>query len=153
MLAAPRKAASPVHRQSSTRHKRALQPSSSKARRAIPSMQATQQPSVHNSRRLLNLASMNKTLGARCNKDRKLKSRRALLAQVQHHVCTPGARPSKLAAHLAAGTSTKNASQPVPALNQSASPTSRVCENLLEGMLLVPDGNRPNDWIVPSLIH
>lgn len=28
-----------------------------------------------------------------------------------------------------------------------------MCENLLEDLRRLPDENRPNDWIVPTLVH
>ena len=31
--------------------------------------------------------------------------------------------------------------------------TDEVCESLLENLRQLPDENRPNDWLVPTLIH
>ena len=38
------------------------------------------------------------------------------------------------------------------AYKTNASQDTRLCENLLDDMLKVPDENRPNNWLVPSLV-
>jgi hypothetical protein len=47
----------------------------------------------------------------------------------------------------------RNSSSSSKSNTQGETQTDIVCEGLLESLRQLPDENRPNDWLVPSLIH